>query len=197
VPMFNMPDIVPGSWNDDEVLDASQKLISIFGVDLPYSPKFAPEIVQAIQWGKKFLHAVLVALAVGASERQRLIKKGLVGGAWRYLEEGNKIIPEYCHFDAREEVDEAGKVSIVTRERVSIPSLGNGTIGPFLKAIIADNIITAFDSNTGANGLYYIGACPRCLKMFLKPRGDSVYCGKYCATEGTRKKIYITTCRVM
>jgi len=39
-----------------------------------------------------------------------------------------------------------------------------------------------------SNGEFFIGACPRCGKIFEKPRGDSVFCGKYCASEGTRKQ---------
>lgn len=40
-------------------------------------------------------------------------------------------------------------------------------------------------------GKAYIGACPRCGKVFEKPRADSLYCGKYCMHEvfrTTKKK---------
>lgn len=39
-----------------------------------------------------------------------------------------------------------------------------------------------------AAGRDWIGACPRCGKVFEKKQANAEYCGKYCATEGTRKK---------
>jgi len=54
------------------------------------------------------------------------------------------------------------------------------------RTLLIKNILTSF--HVGGAGTDYIGCCPRCGKIFEKPRADSVFCSKYCASEGTRKK---------
>lgn len=52
------------------------------------------------------------------------------------------------------------------------------------RATIARHIAKAFQDNerrAKINGIVYIGACPRCNKIFKKTRSDKEFCSKQCA----------------
>ncbi len=84
---------------------------------------------------------------------------------------------------------------IAASRKVPEPILGYNVYCPDQKkeqdALVAYFLLKTF-SGPNPPGPHYIGACPRCGKIFEKKRGDQEYCGKACAsTERTirqRKK---------
>ncbi len=78
-------------------------------------------------------------------------------------------------------------IGIVKQNRYPPPQ-GRLVDDPLTEKDIMEAVSNAFENGPGK---FFIGACPRCKKIFEKKQSNSIFCGKYCATEGTRKKKYI------
>ncbi|MFZ2957690.1 MAG: hypothetical protein WA705_12440 [Candidatus Ozemobacteraceae bacterium] len=159
-------------------------------------PKIALKYKQAIQWCADFLRETLQNCSVECNDRQQLVDisqsriLGKTSTRCKRLNEAVKLIRKYCPCDYMLIVsgENPWRLSYNVCQAVVVKRPQNEDCSEFLKAIVANHILKAFELDNGENALYYVGMCPRCGKVFEKKRGDQVYDCSLCQKEHTRKK---------
>lgn len=174
-------------WGLEEAWEATDELRSVFDAETPLEYSRLPHILESIKWGKAFLREVLLALRMDrkACKTAREIAEfhRMLGGSVgkEMLVEANRVIAEA--FPKGFDFSTRGW----TRVLLAPKGITNIT-DDFFKAVIADHVLKAFNVETGENGLYYIGICPRCGKVFKKQRGDQDYCSRGCGGAERKDK---------